>query len=86
MKNKPTKSQLVNAVTHYQTALAALVEGPFLSAEDLLEEVKAVVRNAPSLEPQAKSLVAEVEENPVAAQLTAEVEEPVDASEEPASA
>lgn len=63
--NKPTKSQLVNAVTHYQTALAALVEGPALSAEDLLEEVKAVVRNAPSLEPQPKPVVVEVEETAV---------------------
>lgn len=55
--NKPSKKQLVDAVIHYQTALNSLVEGPALSAEDLLEEVKAVIRNAPSLEPQPKAVV-----------------------------
>lgn len=70
--NKPTKSQLVNAVTHYQTSLNSLVEGPFLSAEDLLEEVKAVVRNAPSLEPQPKAVV----EAPVAQETNVDPEAP----------
>lgn len=70
--NKPSKKQLVDAVTHYQTALNSLVEGPTLSAEDLLEEVKAVVRNAPSLEPQPKAVV----EAPVTQESSVDPEAP----------
>ena len=71
---KPTKLQLVNAVNHYQTALTSLIEGPFLSADDFLEELKAVVRNAPSLEPQPKAVV---EETHVVVDPEAAVEETV---------
>jgi hypothetical protein len=59
----PTKKQLTDAVNHYQAALNAIIEGPFLSADDLLEEVKAVVCNAPSLEPQPKAVSTEYADN-----------------------
>ncbi len=53
--NKPSKSQLVAAVVHYASSLEALIEGPALDADDLLDAVKAVVESAPSLEPVAKT-------------------------------
>lgn len=76
--NKPSKKQLTDAVTYYQTGLTSLVEGPFLSAEDLLEEIKTVLRNAPSLEPvqKAKSEAAATVEDVVVAEETADVVDP----------
>ncbi len=57
--NKPTKSQLAAAVAHYELSLQALIEGPALDGEDLLDAVKAVVESAPSLEPVTKTVVSE---------------------------
>ncbi len=52
--NKPTKGQLAAAVAHYELSLQALIEGPALDGQDLLDAVKAVVESAPSLEPVTK--------------------------------
>lgn len=59
--NKPTKTQLSNAVTHYQTSIQNLVDAYSNDpkAEEFLEALKHVKANAPSLEPVAKVVVGE---------------------------
>lgn len=57
--NKPSKKQLVDCVTHYQTAVQNLVD-TYKSdpkAEEFVEALVHMQKNAPSLEPVAKAVV-----------------------------
>jgi len=55
----PSKAQLTASVAYFQTALGALLAGPALAAEDLKEELQAVLDKAPSLAPVSAAAEAE---------------------------
>jgi cobalamin biosynthesis Co2+ chelatase CbiK len=57
--NKPTKTQLSNAVTHFADGIREVVSGNTVlsSVEDYKEFLENLLNRAPSLEPQTKAVV-----------------------------
>lgn len=79
--NKPSKKQLTDAVTHYQTGLTNLLESLTNGVPDdgeVLARVRDLVNGAPSLEPvqKAKPEAAAAVEDAVVAEETDNVVDP----------
>lgn len=59
--NKPSKKQLTDSVTYFQTSLTEIVNSPDpdYTADAVLDLVRNVLSSQPSLEPQSKAVVVE---------------------------
>jgi hypothetical protein len=54
---KPTKKQLVDRVTYYETELAAVLRNNDLTPDNVLRHIERILLDAPSLEPAIKVTV-----------------------------